>query len=53
MYIHLHHSDTHPDKVSYFMGEFRLTVMFNQHGFCMVNLARLLVFIMQDHYNTY
>ena len=48
MHIHLHHSDIHPDQVSYFMGEFILTVIFNQPGFCMVNSARLLVFICHD-----
>ena len=40
MCIHLHHSDTHPDQVSYFMGEFRLTVIFNQPGFGVINLAK-------------
>ena len=45
MHIHLDHSDIHPDQVSYFMGEFILTVIFNQPGFCMVNSARLFVFI--------
>ena len=33
MWIHMHHSDTHTDQVSYFMGEFILTVMSNQLDF--------------------
>ena len=54
MCIHLHHSDTHSDQVSYFMGEFRPTVILISLAFvCMVNSARLLIFIMQDHHNTY
>ena len=45
MCIHMHHSDTHTGQVSYFMGEFRLTVIFNQPDFGMVNLVRFFIFI--------
>ena len=34
------------------MKEFRLTVIFNQPGFCMVNSVRLFVFIIPNHHNT-
>ena len=39
MYIHLHHSDTHLDQISYSMGVFRV----------IVNSARLLVCIIPNH----
>ena len=45
MCIHMHHSDTHTGQVSYFMGKFRLTVIFNQPDFGMVNLVRFFIFI--------
>ena len=45
MCIHMHHSDTHTGQVSYFMGEFRPTVIFNQPDFGMVNLVRFFIFI--------
>ena len=49
MYIHLHHSDTHLDQVSYSMGMFRVIVIFNQSVLCIVNSARLLVCIIPNH----